>query len=256
MAYQIAAYYASFAVFGVLSFTLNSFCLLFGWLPGLAGRERFFQYLVHRSFSAFVVWLALVRIVPVRYEGFARWPRRRGLVVAANHPGLMDVGWLLARVPEGVCVTKPDVARNVLYGSTARCAGYLTTDRGHLLLRNASRRLSQGHTVVVFPEGTRSPEGGMNPLKPGFIAMARLAQVPIQLVRIQCDSSLLAKERPWWVVPRLPANVTVTLGPCLPPPGRDTAAVMESIDAWFLSAGKRCKEQPTPGRSVRSPAPT
>jgi len=36
-----------------------------------------------------------------------------------------------------------------------------------------------------------------------------------------------------WRVPRLPATVTVTLGPCLPPPGRDTAGIVAGIEAWF-----------------------
>jgi 1-acyl-sn-glycerol-3-phosphate acyltransferase len=232
-AYQVAAYYASFALFAVLAFSLNVFSLLFGWIPGLAGRERFFQRLVHRAFAIFVGWVSSTRIVPVRYEGFGRWPARSGLVVVANHPGLMDVGWLIARVPEALCIYKPDVGHNPLFGATARCAGYISSERGGRLLREAAAKISQGHTVLVFPEGTRTREGALNPLKPGFVVMARLSHAPIQLVRITCDSALLTKGRPWWKVPALPATVTVTLGPCLPPPGKDTAVVVDEIEAWF-----------------------
>jgi len=232
-AYQSIAYYASFPLFAVLSSALNYFCLLFGWLPGLAGRERFFQRLIHRDFAIFVWCLTFARIIKVRYEGFVRWPARSGLVVAANHPGLMDVGWLLARVPEAICIYKPDVGHNPLFGASARRAGYLSSKHGYHLLRTAAAKIAAGYTLIVFPEGTRSRNGELNPLKPGFVVMARVARAPIQLVRIACDSELLTKARAQWQVPRLPATVTVTLGPCLPPPGEDTAAVISEIEAWF-----------------------
>jgi 1-acyl-sn-glycerol-3-phosphate acyltransferase len=232
-AYQIGAYYASFVLFAVLAFSLNVFSLFFGWIPGLAGDERFFQRLVHRAFAIFVGFVSSARIVPVRYVGLDQWPKQRGLVVVANHPGLMDVGWLLARVPEALCIYKPDIGHSPLFSATARRAGYISSENGSRLLRASAAKISQGHTVLVFPEGTRTRSGDLNPLKPGFVVMARLAKAPIQLVRITCDSALLTKGPPWWRVPSLPANVTVTLGPCLKPPGKDTAAVVSEIEAWF-----------------------
>jgi hypothetical protein len=76
--------------------------------------------------------------------------------------------------------------------------------------------------------------------------MARLARAPIQLIRITCDSKLMTKGQPLWRVPRLPAAVTVTLGPCLPPPGGDTAAVVAGIEAWF-------RRIPADDRPVQAP---
>jgi 1-acyl-sn-glycerol-3-phosphate acyltransferase len=244
--YQVTAYYASFALFAVLAFGLNCFCWLVGWIPGIAGRERFFQRVVHREFAFFVWWVSFARIVPVRYVGFARWPARPGLVIVANHPGLMDVGWVLARVPEAMCIYKPDIGHNPLFGAIARCAGYLPGNCGHHLVRNAAAKLAAGYNLLVFPEGTRSRGGRLHPLKPGFVAMARAAQVPIQLVRIACDSELLTKARPWWLVPRLPATVTLTLGPCLPPPGADTGAVVREIEAWFRGFATELPTRPAP----------
>ncbi len=255
-AYQIAAYYASFAVFALMALALNCLCMLFGSFVKPAVREPLTQRLVHRAFMIFVRWLSLAGIVPVRYEGFERWPKSRGLVVAANHPGLVDVGWLLARLPEAVCVTKPDVRQNPLYGATARCAGYLYSDRGLQLLRSAAEKIARGQTLLVFPEGTRSREGTLNPLKPGFVAVARIARAPIQLVRITCDSALLTKERPWWVVPHLPATVTVALGPCLEPPGRDTDGVVDRIEAWFEQGETPVAARPPRTGSVQLPVHT
>jgi hypothetical protein len=86
--------------------------------------------------------------------------------------------------------------------------------------------------------------------------MARMAQAPIQLVRITCDSALLTKARAWWFVPRLPATVTVTLGPCLPPPDGDTASVVAGIEAWFRQAADVPLGTPVRHGPVEAPAHT
>lgn len=250
--YQVVTYYVSFVVFAVLALALNCFCLLAAWLPATDNRERFFQRLVHRQFAIFVRWLWFTRIVPVHYDGFPLWPGRRGRVIVANHPGLMDVGWVLARVPEAMCIYKPDVGHNPLFGATARRAGYLASDRGHYLLRTAAAKLAAGHTLLVFPEGTRTKGGELNPLKPGFVVMARVARAPIQLVRITCDSELMTKGRAWWRVPRLPARVTVSLGPCLPPPGTDTHAVVDEIENWFQRSRPGEHSRRAPMESART----
>jgi 1-acyl-sn-glycerol-3-phosphate acyltransferase len=252
-AYQVAAYYTSFGVFAVLALVLNWFCLLASWLPGTDARERFFQRCVHRQFALFIRWLNFSGVVPVHYQGFARRTERGGRVIVANHPTLMDVGWLLARVPEAICIYKPDIGHNPFYGATARRAGYLASNGGHHLLRTAAAKLAAGHTLLVFPEGTRSRNGQLNPLKPGFVAMARLAGVPIQLVQIHCDSDLLGKERPWWKVPHLPARITVSLGPCLPPPSAETADVVEEIEAWFRASRPAENVRRTPLEPARTP---
>jgi 1-acyl-sn-glycerol-3-phosphate acyltransferase len=46
-------------------------------------------------------------------------------------------------------------------------------------LKETLRRLKQGQIVVIFPEGTRTPDGQLQPLKPGFAALARRAGVPL-----------------------------------------------------------------------------
>ncbi len=46
-------------------------------------------------------------------------------------------------------------------------------------LRLAADRLKRGFLVGIFPEGTRSSDGQIGPLKPGFIALVRRADVPV-----------------------------------------------------------------------------
>jgi 1-acyl-sn-glycerol-3-phosphate acyltransferase len=246
-------YYLSFVLFGMAGGLLTLCCLLVFWLPATPGRERFFQRVIHRHFSLWVRWLQWSRQVFFTYEGFERLPRGRGLLLVANHPGLMDVTYLLARVPEAVCIFKPAIRRNPVLGAAARRAGYLASDAGLDLFRSASAKAAAGHTLVLFPEGTRTRGGPLNPLKAGFALIAQRARTPTQTVLITCDSDLLIKGRAWWKLPRLPAHVTVSLGPLFPPPEKGgTAALVAEVNGWFRRA--LASQSPSPITGVARPA--
>jgi 1-acyl-sn-glycerol-3-phosphate acyltransferase len=233
---QLLGYYLSLVLFGAGGLMLTVFCILTGWLPSTVRTERFFQRAIHRLFALFVWWGAFSRLMYVRHHGFAALPAG-GCVIAANHPGLMDVTFLLARIPEALCVFKPAIRRNPVLGAAARRAGYLAGDGGHDLIRHAGDALAAGNKLVIFPEGTRTPpSGAIGPCRAGFIIAARRANVPVQLVRIAWDSNVLVKGRAWWRLPRLPAHIEVTLGPCLRiAPDSEAAAVAEEIRTWYAS---------------------
>jgi 1-acyl-sn-glycerol-3-phosphate acyltransferase len=58
-------------------------------------------------------------------------------------------------------------------------------ERGGLAgLREMLKRLQQGELVLMFPEGTRTSDGEIAPLKPGFIPVARRSQVPMMPIAI------------------------------------------------------------------------
>lgn len=232
--YHLPAYYLTLLFFGAGGLGLTLLSLLTGWLPATERSERFFQRLIHRHVALFHGWCELARLVRVRYRGFERLPPG-GLVLVANHPALMDITCLLARLPSAVCIFKPSIRRNPVLGIAARRAGYLGNDGGHELVRAAAKKVATGHTLVIFPEGTRTPSGvALLPFKPGFVLIARRARSPIQLVRITTDSDVLAKGRAWWRLPRFPARIEVTAGPLVPTDG--TASIGElaaEIEAWF-----------------------
>lgn len=232
--YYLPAYYVTLLLFGVAGLSLNLFSLLCGWLPATQRTERFFQRLIHRHLALFHWWCAAGRLVHVRYHGFEQ-PFRGGAVLAANHPALIDITCLLARIPEAVCLFKPAIRRNPVLGAAARRAGYIGSDGGHEVVRRAVDKVAAGHTLIIFPEGTRTPpDETLLPFKPGFVLIARRARRPIQLVRITTDSDVLTKGCTWWRLPRFPAHVEVTLGPLIP---TDTAAssaeLSAEIEAWF-----------------------
>lgn len=232
--YYYPAYWGTLLLFAAGGGALSLLGLLAGGLPATERMERIFQRLIQAHLAFFHRWCALARLVYVRYRGFDRLPDG-GMVLAANHPAMIDITCLLARLPGAVCIFKPAIRRNPVLGAAARRAGYLGSDGGHELVRRAARQVAAGHALIVFPEGTRTPPGGPPlPFKPGFVLIARRARVPIQLVRITTDSDVLTKGCHWWRLPRFPARVEVTAGPLVP---TDTAAtpaeLAGAIERWF-----------------------
>ena len=246
--YYLPVYYLTLLLFAAGGLGLSLFSWLTGWLPATPRTERMFQRLIHWHLAFFHGWSEAIHLIHVRYHGFEKLPRG-GFVLAANHPALMDITCLLARLPEAVCIFKPAIRRNPVLGAAARRAGYLGSDGGHDLVRGAAEKVAAGHILIVFPEGTRTPPGEtLLPFKPGFVLIARRAGAPVQLVRITTDSDVLTKGSIWWRLPRFPTHIEVSAGPLIATDTEEsTAALSANIEAWFrLSSpvGSACP--PTP----------
>ena len=80
-------------------------------------------------------------------------------------------------------------------------------------LKETLKRLKAGELVLIFPEGTRTRDGEVAPLKPGFIAVARRSRVP--LVPVAVDGAYQS----WPRTARFPrpTRLSVVIGPPIPP---------------------------------------
>jgi 1-acyl-sn-glycerol-3-phosphate acyltransferase len=80
-------------------------------------------------------------------------------------------------------------------------------------LKETLRRLKRGELVLIFPEGTRTRDGEVAPLKPGFSALASRARVPLLPVGIEGSFTAWPRWRPF----PLPATIHIHFGqPILP----------------------------------------
>jgi 1-acyl-sn-glycerol-3-phosphate acyltransferase len=64
-------------------------------------------------------------------------------------------------------------------------------------VKETLRRLKRGEVVLVFPEGTRTVDGRLAPLKPGFCALARRTRVPIQPMAVAGAFDAWPRWRSW-----------------------------------------------------------
>jgi 1-acyl-sn-glycerol-3-phosphate acyltransferase len=203
-------YYVSWFMFGLGGLLLN---LLLTPLLILPRRERFgplARRAIRGMFQFWLKWLHATGVVDVRWRGFDHVVLPAGTVYVANHPTLVDATFLLARLPDAVCIFKPALLRNPAIGPAARLAGYVAGDQGVDTLRSAAEAVAAGCSLLVFPEGTRTEPGqSLNPLKSGFALIARRAAAPIQLFRLSASRNLVPRGRPWWWLPDLPGWVEI-----------------------------------------------
>lgn len=125
----------------------------------------------------------------------------RGRVVVMNHLSLIDVIVLMAQLPDSSCVVKGGVRRNLFLRAVAKSVFLLNDGDTVQTLAQATALLRAGVSIIVFPEGTRTPTGSPNRrLHRGAARLALAAGVEIQPVRLDLEPLVLAKGQPWWDV--------------------------------------------------------
>lgn len=157
----------------------------------------------------------------------------RGVVIAPNHPSLLDVVLVASRVPRVVCIVKASLWNNPFLSGCARLAGYIRNDASQTVVRRAAAELRAGNNLLIFPEGTRTTVlGTPDPFKPGFALMARIAGAPVQTVFIESNSPYLRKGWPLLRMPRLPLRYRVRLGERFTPE-QPAAAFIARLEAYY-----------------------
>lgn len=222
---------------GIALLALMTFCwavasfFLVLLLPARHGRRvgRRAATWIFRSYLAIMealgAWrLDLTALDALRTEG--------AMVVAPNHPGLLDAVLLVSRLPNAVCVMKRALLGNFLLGPAARLARYVHNDSLRRLAGSARDELRLGGQLVLFPEGTRSTGHPIGPLTDAVGAIARHAGVPVQAVLIETPSAFLGKG--WKLGARLDLPITykVRLGRRFDPPV-DVRAFTVELDRYF-----------------------
>lgn len=215
--YYVVAYYLSYLWFGLGGLALNVVCAALLLVPP---RERFGKRVrgaIRWLFSWWLKWMHASKVVNVHWHGFENVTLGIGTVYVANHPSLIDAPFLLAALPDAICIFKPALLRNPFIAPAAILAGYAAGDKGVDLIREAAEKVAAGRTLLIFPEGTRTTPGtALNPLKPGFALIAQRARAPIRLISLRTSPHLVPRGRPWWKPPVLPARVDITLDQEIP----------------------------------------
>jgi len=231
----------AFSVFGLGALALAAFVFpLCHLLPGdAAAREARVQRVIHRAYRFFVGLMQRLGLQSSRWTGAERLRTPGAHLVVANHPTLVDVVHLVAQLPQADCVVGEAWSRNFFLGRASRLAGYITNTRGAEVVELCAQRLRAGRTVVLFPEGTRSPLGGHHAFQRGAAHIAIAAGVPIDPVAISCVPRMLMKGQPWWDVPERPGHYEFVVGEPLSPEPFLAGGTPPALAARRLTAALR-----------------
>ncbi|MBI5545952.1 MAG: 1-acyl-sn-glycerol-3-phosphate acyltransferase [Deltaproteobacteria bacterium] len=152
---------------------------------------------------------------PWRFSVEGRAPAtidRRPFVVVANHLSTADP-FLLSKLPWDMrWVAKEELFRQPVIGWLMRCGGDIPLRRGERasvedMFRACRETLAAGVSVMLFPEGTRSPDGLLQSFKDGAFQIAIEAQVPVLPVVVQGTRECRPKGSLWFGEARAVARV-------------------------------------------------
>ncbi len=119
----------------------------------------------------------------VRVFGQLRVPRRGGVLIVSNHQSYLDPILLSLGFERSVSfMARRTLFRNPAFGRLIALLNAFPVTRGGVdtaAMREAVRRLQDGECLVVFPEGTRTSDGKIVPLRPGILALVERADVLI-----------------------------------------------------------------------------
>ncbi len=201
-AWRIVATGFCFFVFGSGGVLLGLFCLpvMVLFFRDQARRVRASRFIVHHFFRFFIGLMNFVGVLSYELYGIDRL-QRPGLLILSNHPSLIDVIFIISLIPQSGCVVKSALARNPFTRAPVRAAGYITNDAGLALVDDCRSALASQETLVIFPEGTRTPLSGEVQLQRGAANVAIRCRKPVTPVVITCNPRGLAKSQKWYRVP-------------------------------------------------------
>jgi 1-acyl-sn-glycerol-3-phosphate acyltransferase len=101
-------------------------------------------------------------------------------LVAMKHQSAFETYLTLYLFERPAVVMKKELLDIPVWGFIARRHGSIGVDRSRgtaamkLLIREAKDRIAAGRPILIFPEGTRVPEGAAPPLRPGLVALYQM----------------------------------------------------------------------------------
>jgi 1-acyl-sn-glycerol-3-phosphate acyltransferase len=148
------------------------------------------------------LWAGLIlRTTGVRVEvsGLDLLDPRRSYVLAANHQSIYDIPIVFASLPLQLrIVAKASLGRVPFLGWHLQRTGHLLVDRtnpGAGIVSKMRRLVSESHSLIVFPEGTRSADGSVARFKKGSFFVAVDAQLPVVPVSVSGSQRVMRKGR-------------------------------------------------------------
>lgn len=178
--------------------------------------------------------------VKVVVRGQENVDRTQARIYLTNHMSYFDIFVLLAGLPvDFKFILKQELMRIPIFGPAMRKAGYIGIDRKDPRkaiqgMNEAVTRIKAGASVLLFPEGTRSEDGKLQPFKSGGFHLA---------LKSGCDIIPVAIVNSNHIVPKgsLRINkgtVTLTIGKPIPLRDytkRDVDALKERVREAILN---------------------
>lgn len=207
--WRIVATGICFTAFGFAGFgLLLLFPILLIILRNPKTRTRVARTFVRGWFRFFIGLMKVLGVHTYEIHGVEKL-NRKGLFILANHPSLVDVVFLLSLVPNASAVVRSNLLRNPFIRGPVLAARFVTNEEGMALVEDCRSHFADQDTVVVFPQGTRTPENGEIVFRRGAANVAIRCKQNITPVTIRCEPRGLARYQKWYQVARRRMHFTI-----------------------------------------------
>jgi 1-acyl-sn-glycerol-3-phosphate acyltransferase len=212
-------------------------------VSSLFDRRGYFAHWCARTWS----WLILKTTgVRVTIEGLERITPGTTYVFVSNHQSIYDIPVIFASLPAQLrLIAKESLARFPVLGWHLRRGGHLFVDRRHPdplgILRRWRALVSEGLSLLIFAEGTRSADGHVARFKGGSFLLAIQAGLPIVPLSVIGTRESMPKGR----LETRPADVTLIIHDPIQPPAldvptpRDAKALADTVRSIVAAAVER-----------------
>ncbi len=205
-------FFISYMLFIALTFPIHYYYEK----KGPQDKKRNLVYRINRSLSRNIVRFSRCDLEIIGEENI---PKNQAALYVSNHQSYLDIPLLVyvLNQPLGF-VAKKELRKVPVIGKWIHFTESVFIDRQDIrqslrAINEASKKIKDHHSMVIFPEGTRSKTSEMNPFKPGSLKIAEKAEslvVPVTVI----DSYKLYEANNGRIQP---AKVRVVISKPLPP---------------------------------------
>lgn len=190
------------------------------------------RFIISRGFRLYLATLSASGRCTFDLEALDVLSKEQALILAPNHPCLLDAVMIISRLPNVACVMKSTLMRNVFLGAGARLARYIPSDPVRNMIQHAIVDFENGSQLLLFPEGTRTIRSPVNSFKGSIGIISNHAKVPVQTILIKADTQFLSKGWSLFRKPILPIHYQISLGRRFDPP-ENTQQFMMELEHYF-----------------------
>jgi len=199
-AYRVFVKWFSFFLFGFSTLILVIIVFPFMHLV-FHPKDRFKKYgrrLVSAFFRFFVFIIHFLKGLNLETDNKENYRHLSSKIVVANHPSILDVVVLLSLIPNADCIVNTNLNRNFIVKGVVRQLYILNSLDFENILQTCTESLRKGNSLVIFPEGTRTPRTGKIILRKGAARIALYSDCNIVPIHIGgTDKYGLGKKDPW-----------------------------------------------------------
>ncbi|MCQ2293242.1 MAG: 1-acyl-sn-glycerol-3-phosphate acyltransferase [Bacteroidaceae bacterium] len=188
----------------IISLTTGIGCML--------GSQRFWGYWPMRIWS---VGICCLLMLPVKVEGRSNIKPGKSYVFIANHQGAFDIFLIAGYLHRPFKWMMKKSLRSVPFvGWACEKAGFIFVDKAsrHGLvqtIKDAREALQGGSSMAIFPEGSRTPDGQVQPFQKGSFMLARQIGLPLVPITIDGSFQVLPRSKGFFFVERHPLRLII-----------------------------------------------